>query len=134
MFPNPNVAYAVTVAGVAIGCLELLRPGMIVPGVTGAVLAMLGVASLAAQPITARGVALIALGVLLAALDAKYRLRGAGTAAGAMVLVLGARWLVADGEAKIRWTVAAGVSIPFLVVTWWLMEKAFRARANKLDF
>ncbi|MDX1980413.1 MAG: hypothetical protein SFV51_09100 [Bryobacteraceae bacterium] len=134
MFPNPNVAYAVTVAGVAIGCLELLRPGTIVPGVTGAVLAMLGVASLAAHPITARGVALIALGVLLATLDAKYRLRGAGTAAGTILLVLGARWLVADGDAKIRWTVAAGVSIPFLAGAWWLMDKAFRARANKLDF
>lgn len=134
VFPNPNAAYLITIAGVAIGYLELLRPGMIVPGVSGAVLALLGVASLAGHPISPRAVALMVAGILLAVADARFRMRGVAAASGAILLTLGSRWLVADSATAIRWSVAAGGSIPFLAATWWLLEKAFEARANKLQF
>lgn len=134
MLRSANVAYCATLAGVAIGYLELLRPGMVIPGVAGAVLAMLGLASLWDHAWNVRGAALLLAGLAAAAVDARLRLRGVGAAAGAAAMTMGARWLVAEEPARIRWTVAAGASVPFLLSTWWLLERALLARANKTDF
>jgi membrane-bound serine protease (ClpP class) len=130
---DPNIALLLLAAGMAGIYGELCGPGRIAPGAIGAVMAMLGVASLAALPVGWRGVALLLLAVALFALEAKFLSRGLLTLAGAAAMFLGSRMLVEtpDPELRIHWSVAAAVAIPFSIATSFLLSVAARARRNK---
>lgn len=117
------------IGGLTLGYVELLRPGMILPGVCGAMLAMIGVASLAEKPVSAAGLAWAIGGYVLACADAWFGLRGVLAAIGALACAHGARNLVTP---PIAWGWAAGLSLPFVLLSWWLLTIALRARANKL--
>jgi membrane-bound serine protease (ClpP class) len=62
---NPNVAYLLMMAGMLGMYVEFTSPGLIFPGVAGAICLLLGLASLQVLPINYTGLALIALGLAL---------------------------------------------------------------------
>jgi hypothetical protein len=59
---DPNAAYALVILGLLAGFVELIRPGLILPGVCGAVMVMLGIAALAEQGLEPAGVAMVVAG------------------------------------------------------------------------
>jgi membrane-bound serine protease (ClpP class) len=127
-FADPNVAVASVFIGLLIGYVELLRPGLVLPGVAGLVLIMLGVASLWPQPVHSPSLLLIVIALVLLYLDARLRLYGVAGLLAAAALAAGLRYGFREA---VSWAVAIGLSIPFVVITDWLLGLALRARLNK---
>ncbi|MCC6391635.1 MAG: hypothetical protein IT167_13630 [Bryobacterales bacterium] len=125
---DPNAAYALIILGLLAGYLELIRPGLIVPGVCGAVMVMLGIARLAEQGLEPAGVVMVVAGGLCTAAGA--RVGWPATVAAALLVSLGARHLVSGP--RITWAAAVGLSAPFIWITAWLAAIAMRARWNKM--
>lgn len=126
----------------AIGTLgvyaECCAPGRIAPGVLGASLALAGIASLAAFPVSWTGILLAVLSFLFFALEARFARRGLAsrgllTLAGAAVLLSGLKILIEtpDTALRINWVTATAVAIPFAAITSFLFSAAALARRNK---
>ena len=60
---NPNVAFLLVLAGIIGLLVEILSPGLILPGATGLVSLVVGLFASAQLPVTAAGVVLLILGV-----------------------------------------------------------------------
>jgi membrane-bound serine protease (ClpP class) len=130
----PDFALILTALGALGVYTEFLLPGRIAPGVIGATLVLLGLASFAAYPIDPRGTALIVAAFACFLLEARFALRGTLTAAGAASLFAGLLFLVdsPDPRMRIHWLTAALLAVPFSAVTSFLLKVALRARRNKL--
>jgi membrane-bound serine protease (ClpP class) len=100
--------------------------------VLGGILALLGLSSLAVLPVNWIGAALLILGAVLFALEAKFTSHGVLGIGGTVSMVLGALLLInGPPEISIHLSTALAVSIPFAAITMFLMTLALRARANK---
>lgn len=86
---NPSVAYMLLLAGMYGLLLEGYSPGAIVPGVVGAICLLLALYALQVLPVNYAGVALIALGVLLMALELAAPSFGALGIGGVVALMVG---------------------------------------------
>jgi membrane-bound serine protease (ClpP class) len=131
---DPNIALLLLVLG-AIGIyMEFSSPGLVAPGVVGAVLALLGLTALSVFPIDWLGAALMVVGLVSFVLEAKFTTHGVLTAAGAVALMLGAVLLIDTNipELRIHWATAAGLAIPFALITSLLLSIAVKARRNKV--
>lgn len=130
---DPNIALALVGLGAMGIYAECLAPGLVIPGVLGAILALPGVYALAMFPIGGVGVALLGAGMALLVFEARLATRGILTAGGAMALLPGAMFLIdtSDPSLRIRFGVALAVTLPFAVVTSFLFSTAARARRNK---
>jgi membrane-bound serine protease (ClpP class) len=131
---DPNIAFLV----LAVGCLSLYaefnHPGAIIPGVVGVIFVLLTLFALNLLPTRYASLWLIALAFVLFALEAKFVSHGILTIGGIVSLTLGGLLLV-DGpipEMRVKLAVALAVSLPFGVITAFLMSIAFRARRNKV--
>jgi membrane-bound serine protease (ClpP class) len=122
---DPNIALPVLIFGAFLIYAEFLLPGRVIFGVVGAVCAALALASLAQLPLDLWGVALMLIGLLCFALEAKAGAHGALALIGACCMFTGALTIS-------RWTVALGVTLPVALVTTFLLSIAVRARRNKL--
>lgn len=137
LFPaiaDPNIALILIVIGALGIYTEFNSPGLIAPGVVGALLVLLGIASLAPDPIDWRGAALILLALGFFVFEAKLTSHGAMTVLGAICMLLGSMMLVdsPNPALRIHWTTAAAVTIPFALITSFLLSVAVRARRNKV--
>jgi membrane-bound serine protease (ClpP class) len=131
---DPNIAFLV----LAIGCLSLYaefnHPGAIIPGVVGVIFILLTLFALNLLPTRYASLMLIALAFVLFALEAKFVSHGILTAGGIVSLTIGGLLLV-DGpipEMRVRLLTALAVSLPFGLITAFLMSIAWRARRNKV--
>jgi len=130
---DPNIAFILLILGALGLYLEFTHPGLILPGVAGAILALLGLAALSVVPINWGGVALLILAVTLFVLEAKFASHGILGAGGAVAMVLGALLLVeGPPEMRIRLGTAVGVTLPFALITVFLLSLVLKARANKV--
>jgi membrane-bound serine protease (ClpP class) len=131
---DPNIALLLLVLGALGIYLEFSSPGLIAPGVAGAILALLGLTALSMFPIDWLGAALMILGLVFFVLEAKFATHGVLTTGGAIALVLGAVMLVDTSvpELRVRWSTAIGLAIPFALITSFLLSIAIRARRNKV--
>jgi membrane-bound serine protease (ClpP class) len=131
---DPNIALLILVLGALGIYLEFSSPGLVAPGVAGAILALLGLTALSMFPIDWLGAALMILGLAFFVLEAKFATHGVLTTGGAIALVLGAVMLIDTNvpELRIRWSTAFGLAIPFALITSWLFSIAVRARRNKV--
>ncbi len=129
---DPNIGFLLLVLGVLGIYAEFSAPGVIFPGVAGGILALLGLSSLAVLPINWAGAALLVLGVSLFVLEAKFTSHGVLGIGGTVAMVLGAVLLI-DGppEVRIHLSTALAVTIPFALITMFLVTLVLRARANK---
>jgi membrane-bound serine protease (ClpP class) len=112
--------------------VEFNSPGLIVAGVGGGILLLLGLSSLAVLPLNWVGVSLLLLGAALFILEAHFTSHGVLGAGGTIAMVLGALILI-DGppEVRIHLVTALAVSIPFALITMFLLTLALKARRNK---
>ena len=131
---DPNIALLLLVLGALGIYVEFSSPGMVLPGVLGAISFLLGLAALAMFPIGWLGAALSILGLAFFVLEAKFATHGILTVGGAIALLLGALLLVDTNEPalRIRLSMAIAVTIPFALITSFLLSIAVRARRNKV--
>ena len=112
---NPDVAFLLlTIGGLAV-VIELFNPGMIVPGVVGAILLILAFLALGSLPVNWAGVALIALAMVLGFLETQVTGFGVLGVGAAVCLILGGFLLFAQfGDPS---PTLSPISVnPFLVV------------------
>lgn len=131
---DPNVALILLVLGALGVYAEFSTPGLILPGVAGAILFLLGLAALSMLPINWLGAALLVLAVVLFALEAKFVSHGVLGAGGTVAMILGAMLLIDTPapEMRIHLSTAVALAIPFAGITVFLVSLVARARAAKV--
>lgn len=131
---DPNIAFLILIIGAAAIYAEFNHPGAVIPGVVGIIFVVLAVFALGLLPVRFAGVALILTAFVLFALEAKFGTHGALGVGGIVVMILGALLLV-DGpipQMRIKLLTAVAVSVPFGLLTIFLVDIAVRARRNKV--
>ncbi|MBZ5576506.1 MAG: nodulation protein NfeD [Acidobacteriia bacterium] len=131
---DPNIALILLVLGALGIYVEFSSPGLIAPGVVGAIMVLLGLSALSVLPINWLGAALLLLAFTLFVLEAHFTSHGVLGIGGAIAMVLGAVMLVNAPipEMRIRWTTALGLALPFSLITVFLLSLVVRARQNKV--
>jgi membrane-bound serine protease (ClpP class) len=131
---DPNIALVLLVLGALGVYIEFSSPGLIAPGVAGGILVLLGLSALSVLPINWIGAALLLLAVALFILEAKFASHGVLGVGGAVAMILGAVLLVDSPipELRIHWVTAVGLTLPFALITVFLLSLILRARANKV--
>jgi membrane-bound serine protease (ClpP class) len=132
---DPNIALILLVVGALAIYVEFTTPGMIAPGVIGAILVLLGLSALSVLPIDWLGAALLILAFALFALEAKLGAHGVLAIGGTVSMVLGAVMLVDSPlpEMRIHWSTAIAVALPFSLITAMLLTLVVQARRNKVQ-
>jgi membrane-bound serine protease (ClpP class) len=132
---DPNIALILLVIGALGIYIEFTSPGLIAPGVFGAILVLLGLSALSVLPINWLGAALLLLSFVLFALEVKFTSHGVLAIGGAAAMILGAVMLVASPspELRIHWQTAIAVTLPFSAITVFLLTLAVRAHKNKVE-
>jgi membrane-bound serine protease (ClpP class) len=131
---DPNIAFLILMIGAAAIYAEFNHPGAVIPGVVGLIFVVLALFALNLLPVRFAGIALILTAFVLFALEAKFATHGVLGVGGIAVMILGALLLV-DGpipQMRIRPITAVAVSIPFGLLTIFLMNIAVRARQGKV--
>jgi len=128
---QPDMFFILLLAGVLGLYAESTHPGLIAPGVVGAIALLLALFAMHLLPINLAGLLLIALALALFILEAKYTSHGVLGAGGGVSMLLGALMLVrspltGDG---VSLGVALGATLPFAVITIVLMRLVLRSRA-----
>jgi membrane-bound serine protease (ClpP class) len=132
---DPNIALVLLVVGALCIYVEFSSPGLIAPGVVGAILVLLGLSAISVLPINWLGAALLLLAFTLFALEAKFTAHGVLGVGGAVAMVLGAVTLIDSPapEMRIHWSTAIALAVPFSVITMFLLSLVMRARRNKVE-
>lgn len=132
---DPNIALVLLVIGALCLYLELNSPGLIVPGVLGAIMVLLGLSAISVLPINWLGASLLLLAFGLFVLEAKFATHGILGVGGAVSMVLGAVMLVNSPlpEMRVHWGTAIALAVPFSAITVFLLSLAVRARRNKVE-
>jgi membrane-bound serine protease (ClpP class) len=130
---DPNIAFLLGALGLACLYLEFTHPGLIAPGVVGAVALILALYAFNLLPINILGVLLILLAVGLFILEANVTSHGVLAAGGVVAMVIGALILVDSPwpEARIRLSTALSVTLPLAAVVIILMRFALVAQRRK---
>ena len=130
---DPNIGFILLVAGALGLYVEFSSPGLILPGVAGAISLLLGLSALSVLPLNWTGVALLILALALFILEAKFTSHGILGMGGAIAMVMGAILLVEAPPAfRIRLSTAIATTIPFALITMFLVSLVIRARRNKV--
>ena len=131
---DPNIALILLVVGALGMYVEFQSPGLVAPGVVGAILVLLGLAAISVLPINWLGAALILLSFTLFVLEVKFATHGVLGIGGAISMVLGAVMLINSPvpEMRIHWSTAIGLALPFSAITIFLLSLAVKARRNKV--
>ena len=132
---DPNIALILLVIGALCIYVEFTSPGLIAPGVVGAILVLLGLSAISVLPINWLGATLLVLAFTLFALEAKFTSHGVLAAGGAVSMVLGAVMLIDSPmpEMRVRWSTAFALAIPFSAITVLLLTLTMRARSAKVE-
>ena len=132
---DPNIALVLLVLGALGIYVEFSSPGLIAPGVIGAILALLGLSALSVLPINWLGAGLLIMALALFVLEAKFTSHGILGIGGAVAMVLGAVILVNGPipEMRIRWSTAIGLALPFSAITLLLLSLVVSARRHKVE-
>lgn len=130
---DPNIGFILLVLGALGIYVEFTSPGLIFPGIAGAILALLGLSSLSVLPINWVGVGLLVLALALFVLEAKIASHGMLGIGGTISMVLGALLLVnGPPEMRIHLPTALAVALPFAAITMFLVSMVVKARHNKV--
>jgi membrane-bound serine protease (ClpP class) len=93
---NPTVAYLMILVGIYALIFEFMNPGLILPGVIGAISLLLALYALHLLPVNYAGLALIVLGIAFMAAEAFLPAFGALGIGGLIAFVLGSIMLIDD--------------------------------------
>jgi membrane-bound serine protease (ClpP class) len=130
---DPNIALILLVLGGLCIYIEFTSPGMIAPGVVGAISVLLALSALSVLPIDWLGAGLLIVAFTLFALEAKFPSHGVLAVGGAVAMILGAVMLInaPEPEMRVHWATAVALALPFSAITAFLLSIAARARRGK---
>lgn len=130
---DPNIAFLLGAIGLACLYIEFTHPGMVLPGVVGAISLVLALYAFNFVPINYAGVLLIITALALFALEAKVTSHGVLAAGGILAMILGAVILVKSPwpAARIHFPTALSVTLPLALITIFLLRLAIAAKRRK---
>jgi len=131
---DPNIAFILMAIGALALYAEFNHPGAVIPGTVGVVFILLAAFALNLLPVRFAAIAMIIGAFALFAAEAKFVSHGILTTGGIVLLTLGALFLVDAPipEMRVHLATALAVSIPFGIITAFLMTLGLRARRNKV--
>lgn len=129
MVADPNLAFIILVLGGLLLYVEFNTPGMVAPGAAGAILVLVGLLALSVLPIRGAAVGLLVLALALFIIEAKAGAHGVLATGGAIAMLFGALLLVeGPPEMRIHFSTAISVTLPFALITVFLVSLVVRAR------
>jgi membrane-bound serine protease (ClpP class) len=130
---DPNIAFLLLVIGALALYVEFNHPGVVIPGTVGVVFILLAVFALNLLPTRFAAFGLILGAFALFAAEAKFTSHGVLTVGGIILLTLGGLLLVDAPipQMRVHLVTALAVSIPFGIITAFLMTIVVKARRNK---
>jgi len=129
---NPTVAYLLVLVGIYALIFEFMNPGLILPGVVGAIALLLALYALHLLPVNYAGLALMLLGIAFMIAEAFLPSFGAIGVGGIVAFALGSLLLIEDTELpgfEIPYALIAGVtaaSAGFLIVVLGMLARSRR--------
>ena len=131
---DPNIALILLVLGALGIYVEFSSPGLIFPGVAGAIMVLLGLSALSMLPINWLGAALLILSFAFFILEAKFTSHGVLAVGGTVAMILGAVILINSPlpEMRIHLSTAVSLAVPFAAITVFLLSLVMRARKGKV--
>jgi membrane-bound serine protease (ClpP class) len=129
-----DVAFLLLAIGALALYVEFNHPGAVIPGTVGVVFILLAAFALNVLPTRFAALGLILGAFVLFAAEAKFATHGVLTFGGIALLTLGGLLLVDSPipEMRVHLLTALAVSIPFGLITAFLMTIALKARRNKV--
>lgn len=130
---NPNVAYLLLMLGMLGIFFEISQPGVILPGVIGAIALLLAFLALQTLPVNYVGVLLILLALILFILEVKIVSYGMLSVGGIISMSLGSLILIDSSEPYVqisRAVIAATVvsSACFFMLATWMVVRTQRSK------
>jgi membrane-bound serine protease (ClpP class) len=129
---DPSMAYILVLLGIYAIFFEFSNPGMVLPGVVGAICVLIALYAFQMLPVNYAGLALIALGVGLMA--AEHFVPGFGVLGigGIVAFVIGSIMLIDtdDPGFRIPWPLIAGAAAASALFLMLVLSLAVRARAR----
>jgi membrane-bound serine protease (ClpP class) len=130
---EPDVFFILLILGVLGLYTEFTHPGVIAPGVVGGICMVLALYAMHILPVNLAGVFLILLALALFILEAKFTSHGVLAAGGIISMLLGAMFLIRSPltPGGVSLGVALAVTLPFALLTVFLMRLVLRSRSWK---
>jgi membrane-bound serine protease (ClpP class) len=130
---EPDVFFVLLIVGVLGLYTEFTHPGVIAPGVIGGICAVLALYAMHILPVNFAGLLLILLALALFILEAKVTSHGVLGVGGVVAMVLGALFLIRSPltAGGVSLGVALAATLPFAVITVFLMRLVLRSRSWK---
>lgn len=127
---TPSVAYLLLLLGVYALVFEFTNPGLILPGVVGAICVLLAMYAFHLLPVNYAGLALILLGIAFMAAEAFLPAFGALGVGGLVAFVLGSILLIEDEVPgfEIPYALIGGVAAASAVLLIFVVRMAVRGR------
>ena len=130
---NPSVAYVMILLGIYALIFEFMNPGLILPGVVGAICLLLALYAFHLLPVNYAGLALIGLGIAFMVAEAFLPSFGALGAGGLIAFVIGSIMLMEDVELsgfEIPYTLIGGVAAASAAFLFFVVGMAARNRGR----
>ncbi len=130
---DPNLAFVLGAIGVVLLYFEFTHPGMVLPGILGALCVVLALLGFQLLPINYVGAILILLGLVLFALEAHVNAHGLLAAGGIAAMLFGSLVLIKTPwpGARIHFGVALSVTLPVGIITIILVRAVLMAARQK---
>lgn len=130
---EPDAFFLLLIVGALGLYTEFTHPGMVAPGVVGAICMVLALYAMHLLPINLAGIVLILVALALFVLEAKYTSHGVLLVGGIVAMMLGALFLVRSPLTGrgVSPGLAVAVTLPFAVISVFLMRSVLRSRKWK---
>jgi membrane-bound serine protease (ClpP class) len=128
---NPSLAYLLILVGIYALIFEFMNPGMVLPGVVGAICLLLALYAFHLLPVNYAGLALIVLGIAFMVAEAFLPSFGALGAGGLIAFVIGSIMLMDDTDLpgfEIPYTLIGGVAAASAAFLFFVVGMAVRNR------
>jgi membrane-bound serine protease (ClpP class) len=132
---NPAIAYIMILVGIYALIFEFMNPGLVLPGVVGAICLLLALYAFHLLPVNYAGLALIALGIGFMVAEAFLPAFGSLGVGGLIAFVIGSVILFDEAELpgfEMPWGLVAGVTVASAAFLFFVVGMAARNRRRPI--